>query len=158
MNNTDNSLAEYLFHEGTNYCAYDFLGAHLTNDGKCIFRTWAPNASQVFVTGSFCNWNESMHEAHRITDGGIYECIIDKISEFDSYKYVIKTKDGETLLKADPYAFHSETRPGTASKVYDIKGFKWTDKNWMKKRNGNDADFGIFCKESQDDLRQPRRE
>jgi len=138
MKDLDNSLAEYLFHEGTNYCAYDFLGAHIKDDGKCVFRTWAKNAAQVFVTGSFCNWDNFLHEAHRITDGGIYECIIDGVSEFDSYKYVIRTKDGKTLLKADPYAFHSETRPETASKVYNLDGYCWQDKIWMKSRNGND--------------------
>jgi len=138
MNDKDYSLAEYLFHEGTNYCTYDYLGAHFVTDGMCAFRVWAPNASQVFVTGSFCDWQECTHEAHRITDGGIFECIIDGVSEFDSYKYVIKTRDGKTLHKADPYAYHSETRPGTASKVYDINGFNWSDKKWMESRSGND--------------------
>ncbi|MBO5734210.1 MAG: 1,4-alpha-glucan branching protein GlgB [Clostridia bacterium] len=138
MNDKDYSLAEYLFHEGTNYCAYDYLGAHFVTESMCAFRVWAPNASQVFVTGSFCDWQEDAHEAHRITDGGIFECIIDGVSEFDSYKYVIKTRDGETLHKADPYAYHSETRPGTASKVYDIDGFSWSDKKWMDSRSGND--------------------
>ena len=138
MTDKDYSLAEYLFHEGTNYCSYDYLGAHFLEDGKCAFRVWAPNASQVFVTGSFCDWEDFRYEAYRITAGGIYECIIDGICEFDSYKYVIKTKDGTILHKADPYAYHSETRPGTASKVYNIDGFKWTDKKWMTDRSGND--------------------
>jgi len=138
MTDKDYSLAEYLFHEGTNYCSYDYLGAHLQDDGKCAFRVWAPNASQVFVTGSFCNWEDFRYEAFRITAGGIYECIIDGIKEFDSYKFVIKTQDGTVLHKADPYAYHSETRPGTASKVYNIDGFKWSDKKWMENRSGND--------------------
>ncbi len=138
MNNQDNNLAEYLFHEGTNYCAQDYLGAHLIENNKCVFRLWAPNAAQVFVTGSFCNWEDFAYEAHKITSGGIYECIIDNICEFDTYKFVIKTKNGKTLHKADPYAFHSETRPGTASKIYNIDGFRWSDKAWMKSRCKND--------------------
>lgn len=138
MKDIDNSLAEYLFHEGTNYCAYDYLGAHFLDENKCVFRVWAPNAQQVFVTGSFCDWEYFVYEAHKITSGGIYECIIDNVCEFDSYKYVIKTQSDEILLKADPYAFHSETRPGTASKIYDIEGFTWHDKKWLDKRNGND--------------------
>ncbi len=138
MPNQDNSLAEYLFHEGTNYEAQNYLGAHLIKENKYAFRVWAPNASQVFVTGSFCNWEDFKHEAHRVTSGGIYECIIDGVREFDSYKFVIKTRSGETLYKADPYAFHSETRPGTASKICNIDGFRWSDKAWINKRNGND--------------------
>jgi len=129
----DDSLAEYLFHEGTNYCAYTYLGAHIYEYG-CVFRTWAPNASRVFVTGSFCDWDYHKYEAFRITDGGIFECIISDVKEFDSYKFVIQTDDGKELLKSDPYAFHSETRPGTASKVYNIDGYKWKDSKWMESR------------------------
>lgn len=137
MNNTDNSLAEYLFHEGTNFTAYEYLGAHFIDDGVCAFRVWAPNASEVYVTGDFCNWEEKRNRAYRITEGGIFECIINGIKEFDAYKYVIITQGGQTLYKADPYAYHNETRPGTASKVYDISGYHWKDEKWMSKRSDN---------------------
>ncbi len=140
MNNTDNSLAEYLFHEGTNFTAYEYLGSHFIDDAVCAFRVWAPNASEVYVTGDFCDWEEKRYRAYRITEGGIFECIINGIKEFDSYKYVIITKDGKTLYKADPYAYHNETRPGTASKVYDISGYQWKDEKWMSKRCENNFD------------------
>jgi 1,4-alpha-glucan branching enzyme len=109
------------------------LGAHLKK-GYCVFRTWAPNAAKVFVTGDFCEWDTKAHEAHRITGGGVYECVIRDIKEFDNYKFVIITKDGKEHLKSDPYAFHSETRPYTASKVYNSDGYKWEDKAWMESR------------------------
>ncbi len=133
-NQADNkNLAEYLFHEGTNYKAYDYLGAHI--DGNmCIFRVWAPNAREVYVTGAFNSWEKYADRAYRITGGGIFECIIEGVSEFHSYKYIIITNDGRELYKADPYGYHCETRPGTASKVYSLDGFKWTDEKWMKKR------------------------
>ena len=137
MNNSDNSLAEYLFHEGTNFCSYDYLGAHFVSDTMCAFRVWAPAASTVFITGDFCGWAEDKYEAHRITQGGIFECIIDGIQEFDCYKFIIKTQNGDTLYKADPYAVHSETRPGTASKVYDLSGYCWKDLKWMNSRRGS---------------------
>ena len=126
-------MAEYLFHQGTNSRAYEFLGAHL-QDNKCVFRTWAPKAKAVFVTGSFCDWDYTAHPAKRITDGGIYECVIDNVKEFDAYKFVIITQSGETLLKADPYGYHSETRPGDASKVYDLSEYHWHDAKWLSKR------------------------
>ena len=129
----DNNLAEYLFHEGTNYKSYEYLGAHIFNK-HCVFRTWAPNAVEVYVTGDFCNWDLNAHKAHRITGGGIFECIIKDIKEFDNYKFVIVTGDGRKLLKADPYGFHSETRPDTASKVYDINSYEWSDGGWMAGR------------------------
>lgn len=135
MNNNDNSLAEYLFHEGTNYCAYEYLGAHFINETMCVFRVWAPAAAEVYVTGDFCGWAEDKYQAYRITQGGIFECIIDGVKEFDSYKYIIKTQKQKTLYKADPYAFHSETRPGTASKVYELSGYHWKDAQWLAERN-----------------------
>ena len=134
FHNEDNNLAEYLFHEGTNYCTYDYLGSHLIDD-YCVFRVWAPNASDVYVTGDFNNWEKYTHKAYRITNGGIYECIVQGVKEFDSYKYIIVSSDGTEIFKADPYAFHSETRPGTASRVYNIDGFGWTDKKWMEERH-----------------------
>ena len=36
------------------------------------------------------------------------------------YKYLIETKDGRKLYKADPFANQAEMRPGTASVVADI--------------------------------------
>jgi 1,4-alpha-glucan branching enzyme len=132
-NNENNNLAEYFFHEGTNSCAYDYLGAHLAKN-HCVFRVWAPNAKKVFVTGDFCDWETQKHEAHRITDGGIFECILKGIKEYDTYKYVIITADDREILKSDPYSFHNETRPSTGSKVYNIEGYKWADSKWMKGR------------------------
>ncbi len=134
MDQNDNSLAEYLFHEGTNYCAYEYFGAHFIEEDLCVFRVWAPNAARIFVTGDFCNWDEHTHEASRITQGGIFECMIRGVKEFDAYKYVIITERGETLYKADPYGVHAEERPGTASKVYSLSGYRWRDKKWMENR------------------------
>lgn len=136
----DNSLAEYYFHEGTNFCAHDYLGAHFIDDTTCAFRVWAPAAKAVYVTGDFCGWQERVHEAFRVTQGGIYECIISGIKEFDAYKYVIITQNDEALLKADPYGVHSELRPGTASKVYRLEGYNWKDREWMQSRTGNPFD------------------
>lgn len=126
-------MAEYLFHEGTNYKAYDYLGSFLKGK-KCLFRVWAPNAKRVYVTGEFCDWNPCMYEAKKINDNGVYECEIDNVKQFDAYKYVFETKDGRLIYKSDPYARHFETRPQTSSKVYKISEYKWTDSKWMKQR------------------------
>ncbi len=123
----------YLFHEGTNYKSYNYFGAHMESDAV-IFRVWAPNAEEVFVTGSFNDWNTTKYKAYRVTEGGIWECGIKGVKEYDLYKFVIKTKKGELIFKADPFAFHSETRPYTASKIYDIKNFEWKDEKWIEKR------------------------
>lgn len=128
-----NEWAEYLFHEGTNYKAYEYLGSFLKGN-KCIFRVWAPNAKKVFVTGEFCKWEPYKYEAKKITQAGIYECEISGVNKFDSYKFVFITPDGKTIYKSDPYAKHFETRPNTSSKIYNIPPYDWTDKKWLKNR------------------------
>ena len=128
-----NNMAEYLFHEGTNYHSHKFLGSFLDGD-SCTFRVWAPNAKRVFVTGEFCSWYPYTYEMKKINDRGIYEIQVPGVCEFDAYKYVIVTHSGVELWKADPYAKHAETRPLTASKVYTLPEYKWKDKKWMDNR------------------------
>ena len=129
----NNNMAEYLFHEGTNYHSHKYLGSFLNGD-KCIFRVWAPNAVKVFVTGEFCSWHPHTHEMKLINDKGIFEVELSGIKQYDAYKYVIVTKSGTELWKADPYAKHAETRPLTASKVYSLPYYEWKDRKWMKNR------------------------
>lgn len=128
-----NNMAEYLYHEGTNYHSHKFLGSFLEGDA-CTFRVWAPNARRVFVTGEFCSWYPHTYEMELINDKGIYEIQIQGVSQFDAYKYVIVTQSGVELWKADPYAKHAETRPLTASKVYSLPEYRWNDKKWMENR------------------------
>ena len=129
----NNNMAEYLFHEGTNYHSHKYLGSFLNGD-KCIFRVWAPNAVKVFVTGEFCSWYPHTHEMKLINDKGVFEVELSGIKQYDAYKYVIVTKSGTELWKADPYAKHAETRPLTASKVYSLPYYEWKDSKWMKNR------------------------
>lgn len=91
-----------------------------------------PHAQAVSVVGDFNDWKEGVHRLAR--KGEIWEGFIPELPEFTSYKLAITGQDGQVRLKADPYAFHSETRPATASKLYDIKGFHWTDDAFLKKQ------------------------
>ncbi len=122
----------YLFHSGKNYKAYEFFGCHRMKGEKFVFRVWAPHAVCVYVTGDFNGWDDSADRMEQISPG-IWEAEIDGVSVFDCYKYAIHTKGGKTNMKADPYAFHAETRPGTASKVYGDIEYKWKDKKWYDK-------------------------
>ena len=137
--NHPNDVPVYLFHQGNNAKAYEFLGAHRADGDSVVFRVWAPNAVAVSVVGEFNNWNNDANHMYRLSDGSIWECFIENIRQFDTYKFCITTQDGRRLLKADPYAFHSETRPDTASKFYDIEGYKWKDSKWMKARKSKSA-------------------
>ena len=151
-------LAEYLFHEGRNFHSYDFLGSFL-GDNECTFRVWAPNAKEVYVTGDFCEWRPTDYKMERINQNGIYEITIPNVKEYDAYKYVIVPHHGDWLWKADPYACHAETRPKTASKVYDFPEFQWSDEKWMKQRtvpyqlplNIYEVELGSFKKKENGD-------
>ena len=130
----------HLFHHGENFKTYQLLGAHsiIVNRRKgYIFRVWAPRAASVSVVGDFNNWDPSAHPMNRMIDNQTFELFIPGVQQFDCYKYCIKTADGKNIFKADPYAFHSET-PGAessnASKLYDLFGYKWSDKAYWDKR------------------------
>ena len=136
-----NETDVYLFHEGNNNNLYKFLGSHIYMDDigtYTRFLVWAPNAKNVNLVGDFNNWNDYSLPLRKLQDGEIWEICIRNVKIFDSYKYRIVTQDSEVLYKADPFAFHSELRPKTASKVYDIEGYKWNDKKWLKKREKAD--------------------
>ena len=127
----------YVFHHGKNYEAYEFFGAHPyseENKKGYIFRVWAPHAEAVSVVGDFNEWNPDANQMRRLLDGETYELFVPGLKNYSVYKYCIRTKDGRFLYKADPYAFHAETPSKTASKTYDLRGFKWSDKEYLKKR------------------------
>ncbi len=135
----DKSLPEYLFHQGTNFTAYDYLGVHSqkTDSGyRYTFRVWAPNAKAVYLNSDFTSW-EWGAPLSRTTDGGVWEITLDTADRLDGkfYKYAITGRDGVTRLKSDPYAFESETLIKTASVVRDITRHRWDDGDWLKKRS-----------------------
>ena len=132
---------QYLFGQGTHYEIYKKLGAHLTQkDGQAgtYFAVWAPRAKSVKVIGAFNNWDGKNHEMTRLEPLGIYELFVPGVGEGDTYKYLIEGADGNMHYKADPYAFHAEMRPGTASKVADIS-YKWKDSKWLEERRAKDT-------------------
>ena len=129
-------LNTYLFHEGTAISAYEYMGAHATtHDGVSgyMFRVWAPRAKAVSVVGDFNFWDIEAHPMHKITDG-IWEVFVPGGQPYDAYKFAVTGADGKLHYKADPYAFHAETRPGTSSKLYTIDGYEWKDDAWRSYR------------------------
>ncbi len=137
MEKGKNSAPLYLFHEGTNAKAYDFLGAHPDGNGGVCFRVWAPNAQRIGVAGDFNSWQAEYAPMRKISDG-VWECTVHGVKKYDAYKFVIVTPDGRMIYKSDPYAFHAQTRPETASRYYGELDFEWTDKAWLRKRKSRD--------------------
>ena len=128
-----------VFHTGDSVHAYNLLGAHLVNwndrDG-CVFRVWAPTAKSVSVAGEFNNWDNEATFMYDI-GYGVWEVFVEGVEEFCAYKYCIESEYGDKLMKADPYAFHAQTRPGQASIVYNIENYSWNDSEWLNKRKEN---------------------
>ncbi|MGN0572831.1 MAG: 1,4-alpha-glucan branching protein GlgB [Acutalibacteraceae bacterium] len=137
MKKKDNNIPLYFFHEGTNAKAYEYLGAHSDGEGGVCFRVWAPNARNAEVVGDFNGWQPGKAPMKKIS-GGVWECTVDGVKQYDSYKFLIYSADGRQLFKSDPYAFHAETRPGTASKYYESLDFDWNDGAWLRKRKKKD--------------------
>lgn len=133
---------QYLFGQGTHYDLYNKLGAHpMTLEGQqgVFFAVWAPNAQKVSVVGDFNKWDRKAHLMKRTEPMGIYELFIPDLGEREIYKYCVTTKQGNDVLKTDPYAFQMEKRPNNASVVTDISDFKWGDKKWMEHRRKFDV-------------------
>ncbi len=138
MNKKSRNIAEYLFHQGTNYRAYDFLGAHVRrfkNFYEYTFRVWAPNAFEVSVVGDISNSWDSGIVLNRLSSAGIWEGTVKSEKNFvgSKYKYKIKGASG-VKLKGDPYAFYSEGGAGGASYICQNSSFVWRDSKWFEHR------------------------
>ena len=133
---TDNDL--YLFNEGNHFHLYEKLGAHVVSRGGTrgtSFAVWAPDAEVVYVMGDFNGWNQTSHALRSRAVSGIWEGFIPGVEEGAKYKFHVCSRyQGYRAEKADPFAFHGETSPLTASIVWDL-GYLWGDDAWMTDRS-----------------------
>ena len=118
------NVALYLFHQGNNMRAYEYMGVHKVKGEKDLFsvRVWAPHASAVSIIGDFNGWNENATRLQKINDAGMWEAYFSGIKVYDNYKLLVTDAKGKKTAKSDPYAFHTETRPQNASKYHELDG------------------------------------
>ena len=131
------SLDQYLFGQATHYDLYKKMGAHAAKkDGKAgvWFTVWAPNATAIYVIGEFNSWNETANPMTKLSEQGTWEVFVEGAAVGQLYKYLIISRRGEKLYKADPYANWAEKRPGTASRIADLS-YRWGDAAWVKARS-----------------------
>ena len=120
------------FFSGNSICAYEYFGAHRVGKSNwVVFRCWAPRARSVCVVGDFNNWQSGESPMKKVFSGGIWECFVENIQNFDLYKFEIVSIDEKVFLKSDPYGFHFETRPKTATKFYECPKMQWEDSSWI---------------------------
>ena len=142
-------LDTYLFGQGTHYEIYDKLGAHpVTHQGidGVLFAVWAPNAKRVSVIGGFNSWDGRRHMMRQLGKSGIWELFVPGISQYDQYKYEIKSHVNDLLQKQDPYGNFAELRPSSSSLVYDISKYTWNDSDWIEsnKNAGSSRPMNIY--------------
>ena len=124
------------FFNGDCFDAYHVLGAHPCTAPNGAegwrFAVWAPGATAVEVCGGFDGWERGvpMEKA----DTGVWSAFIPGLAEGDLYKYRVHGADGSTVMRSDPYAFATELRPGTASKLAKLD-FTFDDHAWMERRD-----------------------
>jgi 1,4-alpha-glucan branching enzyme len=136
----------WLFNAGEHDNLYQVLGSHL--DGSATwFRVWAPNAKRVSLIGDFNGWDSETHVLFP-SESGVWEIRVDGVGAGTRYKYaIVPQHGGRALEKADPFAFHAETPPSTASIVWSLEGYSWRDEEWMANRgarNSVDAPISIY--------------
>lgn len=127
----------HLFNEGNHHKIYEKLGCHLcevNGISGASFGVWAPSAQRVSVVGSFNQWDGRIHSMRMIGSSGVWEIFIPGLTKGDIYKFELKTPSGEIYIKSDPYSFYSEKSPLSASIVYDLNNYMWSDNDWMMKR------------------------
>ncbi len=125
----------YLYNIGNAQKAWLTMGAHyIPERGAYRFCVWAPNAAQVSVVGDFNGWDAKQLPMEK-GEGGIFVGYSDKAEPGNCYKYYIVGYDGTARYKADPFAFYSELRPNTASRICELDGYEWQDAEFIKKRD-----------------------
>ncbi len=129
------------FYMGQAFDAYDFFGAHRENDGF-VFRTFAPNAQRITVTGEFNGWQEEPLEQYY--QSGVWSCFSKNAAIGQMYKYCIYGANGRQE-HCDPYGFGMELRPGACSIIRDLSEYRFSDEAWMAKRTRSyDTPLNIY--------------
>lgn len=138
------------FEAGIYYDVYEKMGAHIMEIKGVkgvLFAVWAPCAMRVSVVGDFNMWDGRRHQMRRLGDSGVFELFIPGVETGAIYKYEVKARNGDAMLKADPYGNYTELRPANASIVWDINRYQWKDEPWMKaraKEEGKDKPMSIY--------------
>jgi 1,4-alpha-glucan branching enzyme len=140
----------HAFQQGTHSTLYQLFGnkqLEVLGVQGTYFSVWAPNATAVFVTGNFNDWNNEAHPLKvRLEASGIWEGFIPNIGQGEVYKYHIHGYKGIQLDKGDPYAHFWELRPETASITWQT-AYQWSDQQWMEDRkikNRTDQPYSVY--------------
>ena len=120
------------FYDGNSFDDYTYLGAHKADSGY-TFRVYAPRAVRVTLIGEFNGWLE--YDLIRPKNSNFFEGTFVDVKPNMMYKYRVYSTPDECVEHSDPYGFGMELRPGSASIIRELDEFKFTDDEWMAKRD-----------------------
>jgi len=139
-----------LFQQGIHLRLYEKLGAHpvaVSGVSGTQFAVWAPNAQQVSVIGDFNHWDAGRDQLQARDQTGIWEGFVPGAKPGQCYKYcIVSPHQNARAEKADPFAFHCEVPPKSASIIWELD-YDWGDRRWMRQRarhNALDAPISIY--------------
>ena len=160
-------LYDYLMGQTTH--AYDYFGAHFgtketeqvsyivmkngrkrkkrakVSEGGVWFRLYAPMAEDVSVIGDWNGWDVRKDKLSKVDPCGAWETFIPGLRDYQCYKFHFRNAHGQYVDKADPFAFYSEMRPQSCSRLFDVNGFLWHDGAWLEGRTRNfDGPMSIY--------------
>lgn len=113
--------------------AYRILGAHtMTLEGVegVNFAVWAPNALRVSVIGEWNHWDGRVNPMQKLDEYGVFTLFIPDVKSGDAYRFELKVKGNEILLKDDPYA--TLLNEEGYAVVNESSAFEWSDKTFAK--------------------------
>lgn len=110
---------------------------HDTSGTGVTFRVWAPNATSVYVPGTFNGWSTTatplVEEQTNGAVDGIWSADVAGVTNLSQYKYYINNPYVSNNWKHDPRS-RWVTNPGTAAGandiVYDPTAFNWNGDNF----------------------------
>jgi 1,4-alpha-glucan branching enzyme len=124
----------HLFNEGRHFRLYEKLGVHCDSGGDAAHvAVWAPNAEAVSLVGDLNGWDPHANPLEPFQSSGIWTGTVPGLHNGSRYKLRIRSRNGYTVDKADPFAFATEVPPLTASVVGDL-AYGWSDDEWMASR------------------------
>ena len=139
--NSGNSVPLYLFHQGTNSKAYEYMGLRKSTEKDrpgMTCRVWAPNAKAVSLVGDFNGWTRSSIPLSASAKAACGKPI--SPLNWSSIRFInsaSRSRTARRCSRSDPYAFHFETRPHNSSLYCDIEGFEWNDAAWYRRKAAN---------------------
>ena len=102
------------FHEGHCINAYRVFGAHFAFEGSegVRFTVYAPHARNVWVIGSFTNWEANPIPMERTGCTGIWRVFVPHVKEWEGYKYRIEDRRGNIFNKGqNSFSYYGNTVP-----------------------------------------------